>query len=124
MALSDPIIEGLVAALLAVNSYPVARVQAVVPSLRSALLLQPLDVAAMDIGSITVRLAEAGYDRGYLTGMLAERLQALMTRVATGELDALEDAISHGDEAKFTKLLRTVRGIGPRVAGIAWDLLS
>lgn len=69
-------------------------------------------------------LSRAGYNRGLLTGMLAERLQALMVAVASGSLDGLEDAVASGNKSEARALLLRVKGIGERVAEVAWQLLK
>ena len=124
MSLSKESLRALVAAILAVNSYPIWRVQELLPSLEKAGLLDPEHVAMLDMGTLTVKLAEAGYDRGMLTCRLAERLADLMRTVERGQLDELERLLTTGDKKKATELLLKVRGIGPTVARSVWALLE
>ena len=123
MKLQNPHIEAIVAALLAVNAWPLDKVFKAVPLMREAGLLDPAVVANGDIGQLTVKLASSGYDRGLLTSMLAERLQNLMREVVSGALDAVADAQARSDREAAIELLCTVKGIGPRVADTAWQLL-
>jgi len=117
-------IEGLFIAVLAVGMWPAQRVCDALPLLRSAGVLSPKDVAEMDLGVLTVKLAKNGYGRGLLTSMYAERLQALMQEVASGRLDQLPDLVRSRDEAAFSARLRQIHGVGPKVAAKAWELMG
>lgn len=121
--LRQEMIEKLALAVLAVGGWPSARVQDALPLLRSAGVLTPTDVAPMDLGVLTVKLAKNGYGRGLLTSMYAERLQALMREAADGHLDALPSLIATGDHDRFIARLREIHGVGPKVAENAWRLL-
>lgn len=125
MKLAAHELDMIVAAMLAANSYPLLRAQEVVPKLRNARLLNPEHVCALEPGPLTVQLASAGYDRGMLTSMFAQRLQALLGAARDGKLDGLPDAIAKRDEATGIKLLTAVKGcgVGPVVARTAWALL-
>jgi hypothetical protein len=114
----------LVVSVLAVGLWPAERVLAALPQLRSAGVLDPEGVAAMDLGPLTVKLNSNGYARGLLTSVYAQRLQALMREVATGQLDDLSDLVRVGDEAGFSVRLRQIYGVGPKVAARAWSLLG
>ena len=116
--------EAIVTAILAVNSFPIERVQKVLPALRAAQLLDPTYVASLDLGPLTVQLYNAGYDRGMLTSRIAERLQALMKAIREGQLDELEAFIRDRDAEKATAALVKVWGVGPKVALEAWNLLA
>lgn len=113
----------VVAAMLAANSYSLLRAQEVVPKLRRARLLDPDHVCALGPGPLTVQLASAGYDRGMLTSMFAERLQALVRAVRDGKLDGLDETIAARNEAGAMKMLTAIKGVGPVVARTAWALL-
>ena len=129
LAMSRPIriaaeqIDLIAAAMLAANNFPLLRSQEIVPALRRVGLLDPETASKLDLGPWTVKLAAAGYDRGMLTSMFAERLRALMQAVCDGVLDELPDAIATGDETKATNALTRVKGIGPTVSRTAWALL-
>jgi hypothetical protein len=73
---------------------------------------------------LTIRLAQAGYDRGRLTAMFAERLRHLMAAIESGELDGLDGAATRKDPRAMRDILCRVRGIGPQVAQNAWALLQ
>ena len=117
-------VDALVTALLAVNAYPVDKVWAALPAMRKAGLLDHDQVVGHDLGEVTVRLAQSGYDRGMLTSLLAGRLQDLMTAIQAGKLAALPPLVQADDRAAAEALLQTVKGIGPRVANVAWQLLA
>ena len=124
MQLSNDQIEALVTAILAVNRYTIERAWDLLPKLREAGLTDPTSVAEEDIGKLTVRLASAGYDRGMLTSMLAERVQNLMRAVVAGKVDGLVGAAARHDKQAAVEILCQVKGIGPQVAESAWLLLQ
>lgn len=121
--LDDSHVEALTIAVLAVGMWPADKVRDALPRFRVAGLLAPGDVARMDLGELTVKLAKNGYHRGLLTSMYAERFQAVMKEIATGSLDVLPEMVRLGEKEKFSALLREVHGIGPKVAANAWELL-
>lgn len=122
--LPDVVVESLVTALLAVNNYSLEKVWHLLPRLREEGLTIPASVMSEDLGQLTVRLANAGYDRGRLTEMFAERLRHLMAAIGTGQLDDLLAAVTRKDADTVQKMLCEVRGIGPQVAHSAWLLLQ
>ena len=63
-------------------------------------IVDPEHVCALEPGPLTVQLASAGYDRGMLTSMFAERLQALV-RVRDGKLEGLEEALTARNRAPY-----------------------
>jgi hypothetical protein len=120
----NELVEPLVMALLAVNNYSLEKVWELLPRLRAQGLTKPGQVASEDLSRLTVRLAEAGYDRGRLTPMFADRLQHLMMAIESGRLDSLRSAATRKDRQAVHGTLRRVRGIGPQVAQTAWTLLQ
>ena len=117
-------VDLVVAAMLSANHFALLRAQEIVPKLRAARLLDPDHVlCGLKSGPLTVQLASAGYDRGMLTSMFAERLRALVQSIRDGHLDNLDDAITARDERAAMRLLTAVKGIGPVVARTAWTLL-
>ena len=123
MAISQDHLDAVVVAVLAVNNYPLEKAWALLPRLRQAGLTDPRLVASEDLGSLTVGLARAGYNRGLLTAMMAERLQGLGQAVQDGTLSSFDAILAQGDRERAISVLRHVRGIGPRVAANAWTLL-
>ena len=115
------ILESVVVALLAVNNYPLEKAWKLLPALREAGLTSPAKVPD-DLGDCTVKLASAGYDRGLLTAMLAERIQNVMASARRGDLAKLEGLVKGGKKDEAVTLLCTVRGIGPKVAATTWML--
>ena len=117
-------IEGLAVAVLAVGGWPPARLVDALAPLRDAGVMAPTEVAGMDLGVLTVKLAKNGYDRGLLTSMYAERLQAVFREIAAGHLEDLPALVASGDEEEFARRLRAIHGIGPKVAKNAWLRLT
>ena len=124
MTPSDRSLEAVVAAVLAVNRYPLEKAWELLPPLRKAGLTRPEKVIGTDIGVLTVALAKAGYNRGLLTEMMAGRLQALMAAVQAGTLDRLDALVAAAKRDEAVASLREVRGIGPQVAANALALLE
>jgi len=116
-------VEDLVVALLAVNQYPIEKAWALLPALRSEGLNAPATTPA-DLGEATVMLANAGYNRGLLTSMFAERIQNLMWAVRDGRLDGFDELVTAGKKNEAMALLCSISGIGPRVADNAWQLVT
>ena len=56
-------------------------------------------------------------------GMMAERVQSLMQAIDSGKLDGLPGLLARGDRRTALDLLRTVKGVGPKVAENALMLL-
>ena len=120
----DDLVDSLVTALLAENNYSLEKVWKVLPRLQDEGLTKPGPVASEDLTRLTTRLAEAGYDRGRLTAMFAERLQNLMAAIVSGQLDDLRSAATRKDLQALQRTLCRVRGVGPQVAQNAWILLQ
>ncbi len=116
MALSARFLEPLTAALLAVNNYPLEKAYSLLPQLREAGLTNPGTVVGQDERTLFMRLRQAGYDRGALNGILADRLHSLMAAVDRGDLDRLPTLLSEGRREDAVTLLCRVKGIGRSVA--------
>lgn len=123
MTLTQQQLECILSALLAVNKFPLTRVIGLTPALVRAELFNPHFVAGADVGDITVRLATAGYNRGLLTGMFAERLQGVMKAYLEGQFNQVAEALSSGDRARVIEVLQDIPGLGPKTAEAAWTLL-
>lgn len=121
--LKDDVVESLVVAILAVNSFPLDKAWELLPRLREAKITSPNVVAEFEVGALTVALAASGYDRGMLTGLFAERLKDLMSAIISGALDELPAALLARDESRASELLCGVRGVGKKVVGNALLLL-
>src|SRR5512142_2614616 len=122
MVLPPNHVEALTVALLAVNRWTPERVYGLLPALRAAGLTNPSSVAQMDVAAITRSLDGAGYARGRLTGMFAQRLEHLMRAVTAGSLDALPVAVSRQDWASAKALICAIPGAAPVVAQTTWKL--
>lgn len=106
----------LTIAMLAVGGFSAARVLQLRDSLASAGLLDPANLASWDEARITRELTKAGYERGLLTGMYAERLSRAMRVLAAPDLLAKTQAVlEDGDESEVSQLLLPQSGIGPKV---------
>lgn len=112
----------LVAALLAVNFYPVDRAYALMPAFAERGLLDPAKVAALPHAELIAAMTAAGYDRGGFVPILSFRLYSLMEAIASGSLDALVALAATGQEAEFVATLEAIPGFGPRTASTALQL--
>ncbi|MES2644039.1 MAG: hypothetical protein V4850_31410 [Myxococcota bacterium] len=122
MPLSSDDTACLVAALLAVNFFPVDRAYALMPAFRERGLLDPAVVGALPQEALMSAMNEAGYRRGGFLPILSFRLYALMEAVASGRLDALRALAREGKREAFAALLVSVNGFGPSTAETAWQL--
>jgi hypothetical protein len=124
MPLSPLQVECLLAALLAVNRCSLEKAWALLPRLRAVGLTDPARVAGMDLATTIEAFSSAGYDRGNITWLFAERVKALMDAVHNGRLEGLDAAISAKDNVAASALLSEIRGVGPTVIKNAWALLT
>jgi hypothetical protein len=122
--LPDEVVDALVMALLGVNNYSLEKIWKLLPRFRQEGLTKPRQVASEEIDRLTARLINAGYDRGHLTAMFAERLQHLMAAITSGRLDELCSAATRRNAKAVHRILCEIRGVGPRVAHDAWMLLQ
>ena len=112
----------LVAALLAVNFYPVDRAYGLMPAFYERGLLDPAAVAAMPQAALIEAMNAAGYKRGGFVPILSFRLYKLMDALGSGALASLGAFAASGDKAGFIETLSAVEGFGPRTAETAWEL--
>lgn len=124
MDLAQDDLEAIVVAVLAVNSFSLEQAHRLLPAFRLAGLLQPRKVADMDLGNLIVALGTAGFQRGGLMGLMANRYQSVMKEIARGKLDDLSDLLKSGNTEAATNLLLQVKGVGPSVAANAIMLIK
>lgn len=117
-------LEALVTAVLAVNRYSIEKAYDLLPALRKGGLTQPDKVVALDIETLITGLFQAGYQRGGLMEMMADRYLSLMQAINAGKLDPLGNLIKRGNTDGSVELLCTVKGIGPSVATTAIQLIK
>lgn len=104
----------LIIAMLAVNTFPLAKVFSLFEALDSNSLFDPRSLARWDRGEIARRLKAAGYDRGPgLTNILADRLWSL--RAFENNVAASESILAGGSKREVEALLKCVNGVGPMV---------
>lgn len=119
-----PLLQALVTALLSVNQYPLAKVEAVMPEFEKSGLLDPARAAAMPQAELIAAFEAAGYRRGGYLPILSFRYAKLMEGVRDGELNDLEPLVARHDKAGFLARLRALHGFGPTTAMIAWQLVA
>lgn len=108
--------ESLAIAMLSVGGFSVEKVLGLRASLAKHGLLDPRNLVEWDEARITRELTAAGYDRGLLTGMYAERLSAAMRALAaTDRLVETQTLLENADDERISDLLLPEKGIGPKV---------
>jgi len=108
--------EDLVIAMLSVGGFPVEKVLKLRDSLERAGLVDPRNLSSWDEARVTRELTAAGYERGMLTGMYAERLCAAMRSLAVEEcLHENQMLLERADQGRVADLLLPQKGIGPAV---------
>jgi 3-methyladenine DNA glycosylase/8-oxoguanine DNA glycosylase len=112
-----PVWEELVVAVLAVYQFPVERVLSLRERLHSAGLLDIRAIADAGEAKVTRELNAAGYKRGLLTGLYAERLVKLATSVLANDESAIARILSEAEDSEVERVLRSLPGIGPKVVG-------
>lgn len=122
MALTEPQIAHLVAALLTVNLYPLDRAAALMPAFKERGLLDPARVGMLKQEELAEAMRGAGYARGGFVPIVSFRLYPLMEALAAGQLDGLPAAVEAGDRAQFEALLCAIHGFGPTTSAAAWSL--
>jgi endonuclease III-like uncharacterized protein len=106
----------LVTAMLSVGGFSAEKVLKLRNRLREAGLLDPRNLSSWDEARVTRELTAAGYERGLLTGMYAERLAAAMRVLASEASRADSEAVLASLEAdRISELLLPQKGIGPKV---------
>jgi len=122
--IQDEHLEAIIVSMLAVNNFSLERAYGLLPTLRESGLTSPKRVIDTPTDTIRAGLATAGYQRGHLTEMFADRLIALMREVDAGRLDRIDSLVLSGKREEAQELLCSIRGIGPRVALHAWLLMT
>ena len=106
--------ESLILAALAVGGFSIDSVLEIEPDLRSAGLLSPVNLARWGPEKVTRELYAAGYRRGMLTGMYAERLVAI-GKFADDSMRDSDPTLGSGDHEAIRHLLLPIFGVGPKV---------
>ena len=115
-------VEAAIIASLAVNNYPTERAWA----LREALQAEGItDGRVRGVEPIADALERAGYARGdYITGLVAQRVEALWEAFDNGVASELPRIIAAGDRERSLEVLQRVKGVGPKVAETTWLLMA
>ena len=107
--------EDLVFAMLAVGGFSTEKLLALREPFEKAGLFNPRNLAVWDMARLTRNLNAAGYSRGMLTGMYAERLARTICSIAGEQLSKSEEVLRSGVKEQVEKLLLAQYGIGPKV---------
>lgn len=111
------VFSDLLLAMLAVNSWELDKVGALLPRLKETRLTEPASVARMSFEKVFTSLVEAGYGRGdYIVSLLAERV------ISAGNAfteDKLEEKVLEAERSKdiesIKRFLQPIKGVGPKV---------
>jgi hypothetical protein len=108
--------EDLTVAILSVNQQSLEKTYSVIEGIRRESLCEPAKLAGWTINEIASRLKRAGYDRGdFMTHLFAERLAALGKHVESVGIGSCEKVFASRSAIEIAHLLRSVKGIGPKV---------
>jgi hypothetical protein len=121
-AWSSDVWEDLVFAMLAVGGFSIEKVLALRQQFEKAGLFDPRNLAAWDEARLTREMSAAGYSRGMLTGMYAERLARTMRSLAGERLSESEEVLRSGKNERVEKLLLAQYGIGSKVLDNFYNL--
>jgi hypothetical protein len=119
----DPLIDNLLVAMLAVNSWPVQRAWVLRGALRELGLMDLDALAQQSEAEVTRRLVLAGHTRGdYMNTNMALRILS-MAHVLTPEVRReLSADIQAGRRDAANATLARIRGVGPSVLRTFWAL--
>ncbi len=112
---SHEAIRNLIMALLAVNNCSLERVYGCHEKFEQQGIFDPEEVVKWNTETAAQRLATAGFDRGSLNPILAERLFAVSQFLRAGGLTAFLHACGNRDIQEVGSTLRGIRGVGPFV---------
>lgn len=124
MAITDQQHEALVVATLATYSYSAEKAWALREELRRHGLFDVAETSRSTVEEVGNALKAAGYDRGGITYIIAPRVISLAAAIQEGALDSLADHVAQSDAFGAKGLIETVKGFGPKSAGIAWELMK
>lgn len=114
----DDIARNLIAALLAVNNWPIEKAWEIVPDLERQGLLDFASVASMGHRDVFDRLRAAGYTKSdYVVGLVGDRLLGLAGILSRGGLSKIEQLVRNRQDDELEKFLLDIKGIGPVVLG-------
>ena len=114
--------EDLILAMLSVGGYPVDKVLIIRVVMKRVGLLDPHNLAAWDEARVTRELNSAGYSRGLLIGMYAERLVATFRSLTAEHFAETQTILENGNPVKVSEVLLPQYGIGPKVVDIFLSL--
>jgi endonuclease III-like uncharacterized protein len=108
--------EDLILAILSTNNYSLEKTYSAIDTLRREKLFDPQNLVRWTSEEIRVRLRRGGYDRGdFMTRLFADRLASLGQFVKSVGVEECERVLQKGKTSEVSKLLLTVKGIGPKV---------
>lgn len=107
--------QDLVTAMLAVYQYSLEKVDSFAPGLREAGLFEPENLAQYEHEEIFTRLEQAGYKRGELNAIFTDRLRSMGAYVMITGKTHCETVLSGEDKQALEKLLKPIKGVGPKV---------
>lgn len=107
--------EELVLAALAVYQFPLERVLPLRDKLRLVGLLDLHSIAKAGEATVTRELNAAGYSRGLLTGLYAERLVKLARTVLATDEAGIAASLAGAPAHEIENRLLLLPGVGPKV---------
>lgn len=115
MSTKHSVWQDLVTAMLAVYQYSLEKVDGYAPALEAEGLFNPDKLVDYNHEEVFSRLEKAGYKRGELNAIFTDRLRAMGEHIKnTGKKD-YEKVLASKDKQAIEKLLKPIKGIGPKV---------
>lgn len=109
------VLEDLFISLLSVNNVSIEETYSHIESMRKEDIFEPLKLEKLSIEEIGNNLKKAGYNRGGVNYILAERLLDLSKKINLQGKKEFEISISNPDKKDLKDFLLTIKGIGNKV---------
>jgi hypothetical protein len=119
----DAIFLDLMAAILAVNNWPLEKTIAATQKFDDVGLGSPSSVSALDLETVANRLTVAGFNRGdYMNRKMAGRVLGTARTLVAGGLDTIRAHEGAGETSQLREFLLSLDGVGPDVVRIFFAL--
>lgn len=109
------VLEDLVISILSVNNVSIDKTYSSIEAMRKEGLFTPSNLSKWSIEDIGNNLKKAGYDRGGVNYILAERLSTLGKQISLQGQNEFEKALANTDKRALKEFLLTIKGVGNKV---------
>jgi endonuclease III-like uncharacterized protein len=109
------VLEDLIISILSVNNVSIDKTYSHIESMRKEGIFDPLKLSKLSIEDIGNNLKKAGYDRGGVNYIIAERLLDLGKKILSEGQDNFEKNLSDKNKSSLKDFLLSLRGVGNKV---------